>query len=71
MADDTITEPDNIRKPSSYDGKTPQVLTADTARQAPKGKPVLYVLIASLAAAVVALGLYWAFWSASIPNPGG
>ncbi len=31
------------------------------------GKPVLWVLIASLGAAFSLLLIYWAFWSASVP----
>jgi hypothetical protein len=49
-------EEDNIQAPPSYHEKgPPQILTADTARQAPRGKPVLYVLVAAL----VAIGVAW------------
>lgn len=48
-------EDDNIRPPPHYrEGGPPQVLTADTARQGPKGYRVLWVLLGSLALAVVA-----------------
>jgi hypothetical protein len=51
-----IVEEDDIRPPPHYreDGP-PQVITADTARQAPRGTPVLWVLIAGL----VAIGIAW------------
>jgi hypothetical protein len=47
-------EDDNIRPPPHYreDGP-PQVITADTARQGPKGYRVFWVLAASLALAMV------------------
>jgi hypothetical protein len=50
-----IVEEDHIRPPPHYreDGP-PQVVTADTARQGPKGNRVLVVLVASLAALVAA-----------------
>jgi hypothetical protein len=50
-----IVEEDHIRPPPHYreDG-LPQVVTADTARQGPKGNRVLVVLVASLAALVAA-----------------
>ena len=66
MADDRIIEPDNVTTPPRYSGDKPQILTSDTARQGPAGRPVLLVLIVSLAAAVLALGLYWGFWSQSV-----
>jgi hypothetical protein len=50
-----IVEQDHIRPPPHYreDGP-PQIVTADTARQGPKGNRVLVVLVASLAALVAA-----------------
>jgi hypothetical protein len=52
----TTVEQDNITPPPHYreDGP-PQVITADTARQAPKGFRGLVILIASLAA----IGVAW------------
>jgi hypothetical protein len=52
----TTVEQDNITPPPHYreDGP-PQVITADTARQAPKGRRGLVILIASL----VAIGVAW------------
>ena len=48
-------EDDNIRPPPHYhEGGPPQVLTADTARQGPKGYRVLWVLLGSLALVIVA-----------------
>jgi hypothetical protein len=50
-------EEDNIQAPPLYEeGGRPQVLTADTARQAPRGTRVLYVLIGAL----IAVGIAWA-----------
>jgi hypothetical protein len=49
-------EEDNITPPPHYeeDGP-PQVVTSDTARQGPRGTPVLWVLIAGL----IAIGVAW------------
>jgi hypothetical protein len=49
------TEDDHIRPPPHYrpDGP-PQIITGDTARQAPSGRRVLVMLIASLFAVAVA-----------------
>jgi len=46
-----IVEEDDIRPPPLYDeeGDRPQLITADTARQGPLGKPVLWVLLGALA----------------------
>lgn len=64
----TIVEPDRRQKPPpAYDAPGPQVVKADTARSAPLGRPVFIVLVTSLAAAVLALGLYWMFWSSTVP----
>jgi hypothetical protein len=51
-----VVEADNMRAPPLYrpDGP-PQIVTSDTARQGPKGRRVLVVLIASL----VAVGVAW------------
>jgi hypothetical protein len=52
-----IVEEDGITPPPHYDeANGPQVLTPDTARQAPKGVPVLWVLIGGL----VLIGVAWA-----------
>jgi hypothetical protein len=50
-----IVEDDNIRPPPHYrPNGPPQIVTADTARQGPKGNRVLIVLVVSLAAIAVA-----------------
>ena len=51
-----LVEEDNITPPPHYeeDGP-PQVVTSDTARQGPRGTPVLWVLIAGL----IAIGIAW------------
>ncbi|WP_158813552.1 hypothetical protein [Methylocapsa sp. S129] len=52
-----IVEDDNIRPPPHYrPNGPPQVVTADTARQGPKGNRVLIILVASM----IAAGLAWA-----------
>jgi hypothetical protein len=45
-----IVEEDDVRPPPMYDGEygRPQVITPDTARQGPLGKPVLWVLIGAV-----------------------
>jgi hypothetical protein len=51
-----VVEDDDIRPPPPYEEEgPPQVVTADTVRQAPRGTPVLWVLIAGLAA----IGIAW------------
>ncbi|AVO43893.1 hypothetical protein [Phreatobacter cathodiphilus] len=70
MADDEtkLVEPDRRQKPPPReDSPGSQVLNADTARTAPIGKPVLWVLIASLCAAVFVLGAYLTIWSSTVP----
>jgi len=63
-----LVEPDRRQHPPpSYDAPGPQVIGTDTARSAVTGRPVLWVLIASLGSAFVLLMLYWGFWSASLP----
>jgi hypothetical protein len=53
-----VVEADNIRAPPHYrPGGPPQIVTSDTARQGPKGRRVLVVLIVSL----VAVGVAWIF----------
>lgn len=48
-------EDDNIRPPPHcHEGGPPEVVTADTARQGPKGYRVLWVLLGSLALVAVA-----------------
>lgn len=49
-----IVEEDNIQPPPHYqEGGPPQIVTADTARQAPAGVPVLWVLVGGLAAVAI------------------
>jgi hypothetical protein len=48
-------EDDNIRPPPHYrENGPPQIITADTARQAPSGRRVLVMLLVSLFAVAVA-----------------
>jgi hypothetical protein len=61
-----IIEEDNIQPPPHYrEGGSPQVITADTARQGPKGARVLVVLVASLIGALTLFGIMSAIWSHS------
>lgn len=51
-----VVEEDNIEAPPHYEGAgRPQIVTADTVAQAPRGVPVLWVLIGGL----VAIGVAW------------
>ena len=51
-----IVEDDNIRPPLHYRPNGPQqIITADTARQGPKGNRVLLILVTSM----VAIGVAW------------
>ena len=53
-----LIEEDNITPPPRYEeGGPPQIITSDTARQGPRGTPVLWVLIASLLLAGIAWGV--------------
>ena len=67
QGDDRTVEEDNIVAPPRYDGAHPQVVSADTARQGPLGKPVLWVLAAAVVLAVV--GLLAAYMLAGAPAP--
>jgi len=53
--DGRVVEEDNVRPPPLYNDVTPQVVTADTARQAPLGRPVLWVLAVAIALAIVGM----------------
>ncbi len=65
-ANHTIEE-DNIVPPPLYRGDgRPQIVTADTARQAPLGKRVLWVLIGALV--MVGIGLLAAYMFAGAPT---
>jgi len=53
-----FVEEDNITPPPHYDeGGPPQNITPDTARQGPRGTPVLWVLVAGL----ILAGIAWFF----------
>jgi hypothetical protein len=57
-----IVEEDDIVPPPMYDETAgPQVITADTARQAPLGKPVFWVLIGAMALVCVGFVVVWMF----------
>jgi hypothetical protein len=60
-ANHTVEE-DNIVPPPMYvEHGPPQVVTSDTARQAPLGKPVLWVLIAALVLVCIGMSAAWMF----------
>ena len=64
-----IVEEDNIVPPPMYDETTgPQVITADTARQAPLGKPVFWVLIGALALVCAGFVVVWMFSGAPVAH---
>jgi len=63
-----IVEEDNITPPPMYEDGRPQVVTSDTARQGPLGKPVLWVLLAALVLVVV--GFAAAFMFSGTPTAG-
>jgi hypothetical protein len=43
-----IVERDSVQPPPRHSGAHPAVVTGDTARQAPRGKRVLYILATTL-----------------------
>lgn len=66
--DGRIIEPDRRQQPPPREAAPgPQVLTADTVRSGPTGRPVLWVLGISLGSIVVLYALYYAFWASSLP----
>ena len=62
QGDGRVVEEDNVTPPPLYDDFEPQQVSADTARQGPLGKPVLWVLLAALALAVLGLMAGAAMW---------
>lgn len=68
QGDGRIVETDDVTPPPLYDGVAPQRLTADTARQGPLGKPVLWVLTIAMVLAVAGLMGAWAL-SGAPPAP--
>ena len=65
--DGRTVEEDNIVTPPRYDGVRPQIVTPDTARQGPLGKPVVWVLGVAVALAVI--GLMAAYLLSGTPAP--
>ena len=63
-------EEDNIVPPPMYDENgPPQIVTADTARQAPLGTPVLWVLVAACVLAAVGMLGAWIYVNRRRLNP--
>ncbi len=60
-----IVEEDNITPPPMYEEGKPQVVTADTARQGPRGTPVLWVLIVAIVLAAVGMIGAWMYVGAT------
>ena len=60
-ANHIVEEDDIVPPPMYFETEGPQVVSADTARQAPLGKPVLWVLIGALALACVGFFAAWVF----------
>jgi len=67
-ANHTVEEDDIVPPPMYDEVKGSQVLSADTARQGPLGKPVLWVLVAALVLAGVGLLAAWMFSGAPAPH---
>jgi hypothetical protein len=66
-ANHTVEEDDIVPPPMYVETEGSQIVSADTARQAPLGKPVLWVLIAAVVLACVGLLAAWMFSGA--PHP--
>jgi len=61
-----IVERDNVQSPPRHTDAHPAVVTGDTARQAPRGKRVLFVLATALVLIAISFGaLYIVSFSAS------
>lgn len=52
----TQVEPDDNRPPPHHSDIQPAHLTSDSARQGPKGKRVLYVLIGTVIGSIIVIG---------------
>jgi hypothetical protein len=55
-------EKDKVQ-PAPRQGRDPVRVTADTARQGPAGRRLLYVLIGGMLGVLVACGVVYLFWS--------
>jgi hypothetical protein len=65
-ADGKLVEPDRRQKPPPREAAPgPQVVNADTVRSA--GRPVLAVLVVSLAAIVALFAVIYGFFAMSVP----
>jgi hypothetical protein len=60
-----IVEEDNVTPPPMYEEGRPQIVTADTARNGPRGTPVLWVLIAACVLAAAGILAAWIYVGAS------
>jgi hypothetical protein len=60
-----IVEEDNVTPPPMYEEGRQQVLTPDTARQGPRGTPVLWVLIAACVLAAAGILAVWIYMGAT------
>ena len=60
QGDGRVVEEDNVTPPPLYNDIDPQQVTADTARQAPLGKPVFWVLAVAITLAVAGMLIAWA-----------
>jgi hypothetical protein len=59
----STVEPDKVQ-PAPPEGRDQPVrVTADTARQGPEGRRVLYVLLGGLVGAAIACVILYAFWA--------
>lgn len=60
-----IVERDTVTPPPKHTDAHPAVVTGDTARQAPRGKRVLYVLVAAMVLIALAFSALYVFGSLS------
>jgi hypothetical protein len=66
--DGKIVEPDRRQEPPPREAAPgPQIVNADTVRSAPPGRPVLAVLVVSLAAIVALFAVIYGIFAMSAP----
>jgi hypothetical protein len=65
--DPPVVEPDNVQpQPPEGRGESPTI-TADTARQGPKGSRIVYVVAFGVIGAFVAMAIIWMFFVNASP----
>ena len=66
-----VVERDKVQPPPRHSDAHPAVVTSDTARQAPRGKRVLWVLLVGLALIAIAFGALYVTSSLTGQMPAG